>query len=311
MNTRSLKIKIRLFLWKILGSHDTTNEVRDLKEQIKTLQFFLNSFHDIQNVPPTADEDLRLLQLCDTQLLIIIDKLCKKHNLKYWLDYGTLLGAYRHKGFIPWDDDTDISMLRSDYDQITEIINSDLSSYGITAALADGRIGVGYRHNETGIWVDIFPVEDIYTPDSYEIVSKELIDIYNNYKKRIIEKNLDFSHKDLLSSIRENLCNQEETDYNNHYLFYTPRFFEETPYIYNYSEIYPLSSICFEDYMFAAPLQIRDYLEYVYSKSFMSFPKSGVLHHGIGRQPLSTWAKTNNVNMSNVLKDLNQISEQI
>ena len=311
MDSRSLKIKIRSFLWKVLGSHDTTSEIKTLKEQVKTLQFFLNSFHNIQNVPPTTDEELRLLQLCDTQLLIIIDKLCKKHNLKYWLDYGTLLGAYRHKGFIPWDDDTDISMLRSDYDQITEIINSELSQYGITATLADGRIGVGYRHNETGVWVDIFPVENIYTTDSYEIVSRKLINIYNNYKKRVIEKNLDFSHNDLLSSIREKLCNQKKADYKNHYLFYTPRFFEETPYIYKYNDIHPLNTISFEKYMFAAPLQIRDYLEYVYSKSFMSFPKSGVLHHGIGRQPLSSWAKTNNICMSNVLKDLKQISEQI
>lgn len=48
-------------------------------------------------------------------LLQSFDTVCKKHDIDYWLDYGTLLGAIRHQGFIPWDTDTDVGMLRSDY----------------------------------------------------------------------------------------------------------------------------------------------------------------------------------------------------
>ena len=48
-------------------------------------------------------------------LLQSFDTVCKKHDIDYWLDYGTLLGAIRHQGFIPWDTDTDEGMLRSDY----------------------------------------------------------------------------------------------------------------------------------------------------------------------------------------------------
>ncbi len=60
---------------------------------------------------------LRLVQTANLGLLKILDKLCKENNITYWLDFGTLLGAKRHKGFIPWDDDVDIGMPREDYER--------------------------------------------------------------------------------------------------------------------------------------------------------------------------------------------------
>lgn len=51
--------------------------------------------------------------------------ICEKHHLKYWIAYGTLLGAVRHKGFIPWDDDVDIEMPYKDYVKLVEILKAE------------------------------------------------------------------------------------------------------------------------------------------------------------------------------------------
>lgn len=72
-------------------------------------------------------ETLRSAQLIMLDMLIEFDALCKKHQLQYWLDSGTLLGAVRHQGFIPWDDDIDLSMPAEDYNRLLEIAESGFS----------------------------------------------------------------------------------------------------------------------------------------------------------------------------------------
>lgn len=59
-------------------------------------------------------QELRGIQL---EILDQVDGFCRRHKIKYWIDCGTLLGAVRHKGYIPWDDDIDVGMLRADYDR--------------------------------------------------------------------------------------------------------------------------------------------------------------------------------------------------
>lgn len=62
------------------------------------------------------------------EVLEVVDEICSKHKIRYFGDWGTLLGAIRHQGFIPWDDDMDISMFREDYEHFLEIAPSELPS---------------------------------------------------------------------------------------------------------------------------------------------------------------------------------------
>ncbi len=74
-------------------------------------------------------QELRKCQLKQLGILQEIDALCRKHHIDYWLDGGTLLGAVRHGGFIPWDDDIDIAMRRSDLPRFIEIASRELPSH--------------------------------------------------------------------------------------------------------------------------------------------------------------------------------------
>ena len=73
-------------------------------------------------------EIMRRVQLIELEMLKEVDRICRKHNIKYSLFAGTLLGAVRHKGFVPWDDDVDVCMLYEDYKRFIEIASKELDS---------------------------------------------------------------------------------------------------------------------------------------------------------------------------------------
>ena len=106
--------------------------------------------------------------------LKFIDELCNKLDLKYFLIFGTLLGAIRHKGFIPWDDDLDIMMPRPDYDKLLEYMkNNDTGIYSIVnndnanapyliSRMSDNRYHLDFQKDipyELGIFIDIYPMD--------------------------------------------------------------------------------------------------------------------------------------------------------
>ena len=73
-----------------------------------------------------GETTLRQAQLVMFRILKVVDFICRKHKIPYWLCSGTLLGAVRHQGFIPWDDDLDIAMLREDYERFIHIVKEAL-----------------------------------------------------------------------------------------------------------------------------------------------------------------------------------------
>ena len=118
------------------------------------------------------------LHKCQVEMLDIIDDFCIKNNLSYYLSGGTLLGAVRHNGFIPWDDDVDIVMPREDYDFLLKNFQQELGKdYFLQTCFTDegyGRDFAKLRKNNTifleqvdahvdnrhhGIFLDIFPLE--------------------------------------------------------------------------------------------------------------------------------------------------------
>lgn len=81
------------------------------------------------NLYSFSQANLRSCQLKQLAILKEIDKICHNNNIRYWLDGGTLLGAVRHKGFIPWDDDIDIAMEYEDMKRFEEVAQSELPNW--------------------------------------------------------------------------------------------------------------------------------------------------------------------------------------
>ncbi len=125
-------------------------------------------------------EELRMLQLIELDLLKEVRRICDKYKIQYILDSGSLLGAVRHEGFIPWDDDTDIGMLRSEYERFCEVCTKELkgSNYFLQNNVTDKgyrwgyaklirtdtvfvRLGQEHLKMERGIFIDIFPMDGV------------------------------------------------------------------------------------------------------------------------------------------------------
>lgn len=116
---------------------------------------FLYRAIDIANFPP-ATGALALVQKADISILNYFNKICEKYHLKYWIDSGTLIGYLRHKGFIPWDDDIDICMMREDYERLPSILERECTNNGFS--WRDGEI-IQLFYKNVPAWVDVFPMD--------------------------------------------------------------------------------------------------------------------------------------------------------
>ena len=130
------------------------------------------------------------------EILAAVDQFCRANELHYFINYGTLIGAVRHQGFIPWDDDIDISMPRADYERFLQLFGKKQQRYRVLSLAHDTvyfnnfakiidpttRI-VDHRNDKTydsGIFIDVFPydcfddmklVDQTYNLESFKLLS--------------------------------------------------------------------------------------------------------------------------------------------
>lgn len=221
---------------------------------------------------------LREAQLMMLDILVEFDRVCKKNNLVYWIDFGTLLGAVRHKGFIPWDDDIDLSMPSKDYKIFKEIAPRELKPEYILQTektepyslqgfgmfkirkkntlylMPQDRTGLDYSK---GVFIDVF--ESVPFPTINKKIFKFIVHrIRKSFGFMIYNKDLNYGNIiryfifpvefAFFYSIWKLLCLCRKKNRE-----FTPM----TRVLYGYptlrTEIFPLSEITFENHIFPCP----------------------------------------------------------
>ena len=243
--------------------------MEDLYHQLERMQVALTAMMPPHSMPK-ATGFARTLQLLNLEILVEIDRICRKHNLRYWLSFGSALGAIRHSGFIPWDDDIDICMIHDDWQKFNAIAKQELPE-AFTSMVLPGDIGRVCRREfmpttdeeliNFTLWknqdklffgVDIFPVywlkNEISDDDAAEF-------IWETRKKKHLKMKRD-GH-----DIRARIRIQEETDEallpiigeeGSRRIFASLHCFHPMPYIWHSDDIFPLKEVHFEGKKFLA-----------------------------------------------------------
>ena len=253
-----------------------------------------------------TDDNINLKKLQSELILMLneIDAVCTKNNITYFLVGGTLLGAKRHQGFIPWDDDLDIAMLREDYQKFEQICKTELNNnlyfknfhLDTNYFLPFGKIckkNTSYvteidcnlkKDNE--IFIDVFPLDYVKKEDSINqkiqaltvkgiravIWRRKKLNIASTtLKVRIIQLLcLPFSTK-FLMKYQEKIMQK----YNNKKLNYLVNNgsnynYKKQTMPYNY--YFPAKKMKFENKEFSVPNQTEKVLEKIYGKDYMILP---------------------------------------
>ena len=257
------------------------SKIDNLQKSISNLTSVVRAKTDASSLK-TAVGDLRLQQLGSLALLKNIIKFFEDNNLIYWLEAGSLLGAVRHKGFIPWDDDMDIATTRECYEKLKQILPK-LCKNGISYSEGD-IIRIFYKN--TSLQVDIFPFdsgnsEELPDAVSYKILTNKLQKIFDNipfdwsnYRKSTIPEEYKLKLRDIYKDeILQNKPIPEKA-----YLFFAPHCFTWKRVLCKYDEIFPLKKIQFEHMELCIPNNAYMHL-HNYFGDFEVLPDKMSSHH--------------------------------
>lgn len=264
-----------------------------------------NNYLDNKN--DYEDLGLRDAQLIMVKILEEVHNLCERHGLKYFLDAGTLLGAVRHKGFIPWDDDVDIGMLREDFKKFLIIAEKELPEFLFLQTFETDKYYDVYpvpckvRCNSTlffeegakenhkmnnGIFIDVFPYDTL--PKYKSVYKLQRMLSYNILKsfKRLRDKPEKLSFKNMITFSFYKLIvimfpNKRRlkffellvkwNDRNSKYMGYgVDTYWSE--YVYNKSDYFELNKLEFEGQYFYGPKNYDAILSKLYG-DYMTMPK--------------------------------------
>jgi len=237
-------------------------------------------------------QTLRKVQLIMLDMLIEFDELCKKHQLQYWLDSGTLLGAVRHQGFIPWDDDIDLSMPIEDYNKFIKIAESELSSeIFFQTSETDKNFKFDYlklRSNKArivelhekdkdikyhqGVFVDIFPMLTIEDTEEdkkqYDSTLKEIRSVSAVSLHTPKGKDDPVKRALLIASLKQKHQGWESANTKVIYAGEMP----DVSAWFALEDVFPLSTIKFEEHSFPAPNNPSHYLDAIYHFDYRQLP---------------------------------------
>ncbi len=259
-------------------------------------------------------EELRNFQIAQLDLLEITDDICRRLNLRYYIIGGTLLGAVRHKGFIPWDADIDIAMPRYDYEIFLQYWKENpneryfyqhytteknhLSPHAIlkiknTKVVMNERVS-RYNPKCEGIYMDVFPLDN--PPNSLKQQKKQANKIkrirriteikagYNYINTTFYKKVTKRALQMMLSLVSFTYLNRKLDDCMKKYSIKDGEYLVSMASHYSYvkqlmpSEIYGVpTSINFENKLFNAPAQTHEYLTRIY-KDYMELPSQDNLY---------------------------------